>query len=172
MATGADEARFRDPGTYVYGYLDEILVRCPRCGGCATVTALRGPKTSTSESVGLWSAAGFRLLCSACGHAAKRGRSSSWNLSRPQPPTDPAFGLALWLQTPCRGRTLWAFNARHLCDLAAFVAATHRVSGRDAEGGMSSRTMIASLPRWLILAKNRDDVLRGVERLRERLATC
>jgi hypothetical protein len=39
---------------------------------------------------------------------------------------DNCFGLPLWLQTPCIGRTLWAFNARHLAYLKQFLQAELR----------------------------------------------
>lgn len=77
---------------------------------------------------------------------------------------DPTFGLPLWLQTPCCGHTLWAYNGGHLATLRDYVAATHRE--RRTNGKWS---MITRLPQWIKSTKNRDEVLRCTQRLDERL---
>lgn len=79
-------------------------------------------------------------------------------------PRDPLFGCRLWLQTPCKGETLWAYNEAHLLDLHAYVGARLR-----ERVGMS---MAARLPRWMSAAKNRTAVLRGLDRLAKRLDGC
>jgi hypothetical protein len=64
----------------------------------------------------------------------------------------------------CGGRTLWAFNERHLEILEAYVGA--RIRERGEYRGM---TMLAKLPAWLKSAKNRDVILRSICRLRTSL---
>ncbi|MEW9532434.1 hypothetical protein AB0B72_28180, partial [Microbispora sp. NPDC049125] len=39
---------------------------------------------------------------------------------------DPFFGLHLWLQTPCCGNVLWAYNIRHLDLLEGYIGADLR----------------------------------------------
>jgi hypothetical protein len=83
-------------------------------------------------------------------------------------PVDPFFGLPLWLQAGCcGGRTLWAFNRRHLDLLEAYVGA--KLRERCASPGSSS--MLARLPAWVKSAKHRDEVLRTISRLRSSLDT-
>lgn len=76
---------------------------------------------------------------------------------------DNCFGLPLWLQTPCAGTTLWAFNAHHLAYLKEFVQAELR-----ERQGMTGASVASRLPAWLKQAKHRGEALRAVERL-ERL---
>jgi len=77
---------------------------------------------------------------------------------------DPVFGLPLWLQTPCCGHTIWAYNRRHLTQLQAYVAATLR------ERVPSGRwTMFTRLPQWIKSAKNREAVMRSLHRLELKL---
>jgi hypothetical protein len=76
--------------------------------------------------------------------------------------TDPFFGHPLWLQTRCVGETLWAYNEDHVAELAAYVGAQLRERGP----WRPTMSMFARLPRWMKLARNRADVLAGLERLR------
>jgi hypothetical protein len=73
----------------------------------------------------------------------------------------------LWLRVACCGRTLWARSARHLTLLESYVAATLRERLHD---NWPDREYLATLPKWLCLAKNRAAVLRGFAALRSRLA--
>src|SRR5687768_9071979 len=36
-------------------------------------------------------------------------------------PVDPVFGLQLWLQAPCCGHVLWAYNREHLEVIRGYV---------------------------------------------------
>ncbi|HEX4321723.1 MAG TPA: hypothetical protein VHZ52_12505 [Acidobacteriaceae bacterium] len=82
-------------------------------------------------------------------------------------PNDPVFGLPLWLQEPCCGEILWAYNAEHLSRLRQYVAASlrERVTARLA----MAWSMFARLPQWMTSAKNRKAVLSGFDRLERRL---
>jgi len=73
--------------------------------------------------------------------------------------TDQWFGASLWLQTPCCGQVLWAGNASHLTYLRGYVAASLW------EGFIDQASTGSSLPDWMITAKHRDEVLRGLDRL-------
>ena len=78
-----------------------------------------------------------------------------------------SFGAPLWLQRPCRGQTRWALNTEHLTFLEGCIKADLRELG-SASGTLS---MVESLPAWLKHAGNRDDILRGILRLRTNLPT-
>ncbi|MCY1055467.1 hypothetical protein [Nannocystis sp. SCPEA4] len=71
-----------------------------------------------------------------------------------------------WLQTPCCGHVLWATGPEHLGLLEDYVRSTLRERLRLRLG---DRRTIARLPRWLIVARHRDEVLRALARLRRML---
>ena len=148
--------RFADAGVPAHAFLDDVLVACPRCAGCAISRRQPGDR--------FW--APRRLTCTHCGHAADwSGDSVTLD---PRGGNDPHFRLPLWLQVPCCGQTLWAYNAAHLDYLAAFVGATLRGRRRDAHG-WANASLASRLPTWIKLARHRDKVLRGLALLRERL---
>ncbi|HEX8002521.1 MAG TPA: hypothetical protein VF519_07485 [Mycobacteriales bacterium] len=134
--------RFRDTGETLYGLSGEVLVVCPACGGCARVVAARG-------------------VCPACAWTATPSRKGFAYGT----PHDPYLDLPLWLVTGVGGETLWAYNAEHLDLIEAFVSATLRERVADR----THYTLVERLPAWLKAAGNRDAVLAGVARLRERL---
>jgi hypothetical protein len=158
LAGRLDDERFRDPLVRLWEFLDEILVRCPRCGRRASV--LPAPQTAgvsrrpcTRRSVSC-------LTCSYSAHVpgpkGSRGTISLGGCS------DAYFGLPLWLTTECRGHVLWAYNTEHLDLLEAFVSARLRERG-PIPGTMS---MVERLPAWIKDAKHRDDVVSAIHRLR------
>ncbi|GGK53723.1 hypothetical protein Ppa06_13990 [Planomonospora parontospora subsp. parontospora] len=153
--------RFRDPLVRVDRFADDVLVRCPACDGCAVVLGnLGGPEHAPKTGSG---ALGVRrrLRCGACGSS----KDEFTSVSLTGGPVDPFFRLPLWLQADCRGHVLWAYNVRHLDLLESYVAARLR-ERRAVPGSMS---MLARLPKWLKSAKNRDEVLRAVNRMRASL---
>jgi hypothetical protein len=140
------QERFRDGGSSLYLYAEpEVLVVCPRCSERAVVRRVgTGPAR--------------RLSCAHCGLARDNdGTTSTWG-----EPVDPWFGAPLWLRAYLRGHALWAYNTAHLAELRAFVAAGQRE--RVPSGG-TPMSMLEKLPSWMTSAKNRDDVLRVLDRL-------
>jgi hypothetical protein len=156
--------RFQDPLVWVERFADEVLVRCPECGGCAVVLShLGAPEYQTNRSDGRL-VARRRLRCLACG-MFKDGFPSERVFGGP---VDPYFRFPVWLQADCCGKLLWAYNAEHLDLLESYVAA--RLRERRASPG--SMSMVARLPAWLKSAKNRDEVLRAIRRMRLSLPTA
>jgi hypothetical protein len=152
--------RHLDRGRPLELYTDLIYVVCPKCDS----QAVSVPRPGLPE-LRYYSETRFRprrLSCGACGTtrewtAAQKG--SALVGVRLGGPDDPFFGLPLWLQTPCRGEILWAYNERHLDALEAHVAATLR----EHVGPMG---MLGRLPAWIKAAGNREDVLKAIGRLR------
>jgi hypothetical protein len=62
---------------------------------------------------------------------------------------------------------LFAYNADHLAWIKGFVAAGLRE--RRVGNGMSNRSIASRLPAWSKAAKNREEVVRALTRLRRRL---
>src|SRR5438874_5956664 len=78
-------------------------------------------------------------------------------------PNDPFFDRPLWLQTPCCGHILWAYNSRHLDTLRSYVAADLRERTGPTMG------MLDRLPAWIKKANHRTEVLRAIDRLHDQL---
>jgi hypothetical protein len=148
--------RFHDAGTTIYAFGDVFLVRCPRCQRRASV--VRAAPVESHAIVGP-----RRCACTHCGYIQDRTVGSAVIGG----PCDWFFGLPLWLQTPCCGHTLWAYNEDHLAFLECFVAATVR---ERMPGPIGNRSLASRLPRWMQASTNRAEVLRGLERLRALLA--
>lgn len=149
--------RFLDTQDSLYSFGKELLVECPHCKKCANVKfdiSARPPIRT--------------YVCAHCGHSDRRTVNSlpaytyakDWNKR-----------LGLWLQTPCSGHVLWALNERHLEFLELYVAAELRERRQRQEHGWSNQSLASRLPRWLTSAKNRDEALRGLQRLKDRLLT-
>ena len=154
--------RTQDTRANIYSFTDETLLVCPRCAGCALSRQLDPAAPS-----------GFfaprRLVCAQCGHLAEWHQSSirrGWENAR-----DDFFELPLWLQIPCCGEVLWAYNARHLEFLETYVQASLRERVRSPDRGWSNQSLASRLPAWIKSAKNREEVLQGIARLRERLGS-
>lgn len=131
--------------------------RCPNCG----VKGLE--KTVRFDHLPARTSGTAPCTCANCGASSEV--PVQYEPDRSASPVDYAFGLPLWLQAPCAGHTLWAYNEEHLDVLASYLAARLRERMRNANG-----SMLARLPRWLTSAKHRDEVAKGVRRLQTRLA--
>jgi hypothetical protein len=143
---------------YIYRFSDLFLVRCPRCDKQAKVI-LRDLNTSGEEiAKGGWGALIFaarRVVCVHCGYTAEwHHRMVSYVEGE-----DWYFHLPLWLQTPCCGEVLWAFNPAHLDFIEEFV----RAEIRDSRG---NETLASRLPGWMKSGGIREEVLRCVQKLR------
>lgn len=85
-------------------------------------------------------------------------------LTRTQPEDrccDPHFGLPLRLAMATRHGTVWAYNLAHLEELTAYVSAKLRV-----RQGAANRSMFSRLPKWMKLAKHRDEIASALRKIR------
>jgi hypothetical protein len=161
--------RFEQEDATIHAFGEEFLVVCPRCSGRALVRD-RGYDAEPPRIV---------LTCGGCGlsryyEAALRGTIYAHSVHYYGDgqrgigaAVDWYFHLPLWLQTACCGETLWAYNLRHLDFLEDFVRATHR-HAPPTEHGWSNRSLRSRLPRWMQEAGNREAVLAGIEKLRDK----
>ncbi|QHT71216.1 hypothetical protein GXP67_33480 [Rhodocytophaga rosea] len=78
-------------------------------------------------------------------------------------PTDPVFGLRLWLQADFGDYVLWAYNKEHLQYLKEYIAARLR-----EKNGISRRTLALKLPQFIKSAKNRDALLKLIAKLEQK----
>lgn len=156
-------SRFQDDGRTVYDFGAEFLVHCPQCSQRARVAPLREAQPQTDATQGLF--APRRCVCPACGFVRVHDEMG-FGISADA--KDWYFGLPLWLQTPCCGHTLWAYNADHLAYLKAFVCATLRERAPH-DHPYRNRTLASRLPLWMKRQKHRAEVLNGLARLQRLL---
>ena len=159
------QERHRADRTALDEFASEVLVVCPACEHSATVRLV-----PLEESVGtgaLRAQLEGRLACTHCGHSARKAAFVRWING----PADAVFDRPVWLQTPCCGETLWAYNERHLAALESYVRAELRERRRDPATGWRNGAWVSRIPRWLSAAGNRDQVLRCIARLREERLT-
>jgi hypothetical protein len=129
--------------------------RCPHCG----FKWLEGKYThnSFSQKARRWTG----ITCSSCQRTTKV--EIVWRVDRMRRPVDPAFGLPLWLQSPCCGEILWGYNSSHLRSLRDYIAAGLRERTNGLHWSMFQR-----LPKWMSAHKNRDAVLACLDRLEKK----
>ncbi|MES3035245.1 MAG: TFIIB-type zinc ribbon-containing protein [Gemmatimonadota bacterium] len=163
--------RFTESRATAEDFGHEFLVSCPRCASRALVRD-RGPDAFERRIV---------LSCATCGHADVFQRTQPGVRTCADPtwfetgavgigaPVDWYFHLPLWLQAPCCGEVLWAWNAAHLDFLERYVRAQLRERVPSDEHGWSNRSLVSRMPRWISAAKNRSAVLATIARLRERV---
>lgn len=152
--------RFNETRQKLHHFSYLFLVRCPRCDKCAEVVlkdndpASQEGKPTSGDS---YLFAPRRLVCNHCGYVAEwQGNKVVSNDSN-----DWYFRQPLWLQISCCGELLWALNEDHLDFLEEYIGASLRESYRG--------TMASRLPDWMKSAKNREDVLKCIGKLRATL---
>ncbi|MEA5260237.1 hypothetical protein VB264_20735 [Arcicella aquatica] len=73
---------------------------------------------------------------------------------------DPVFNLPLWFQCEIRGNLFWAYNREHLLEIKNYVASKLR-----ERQNMTHTTMVERLPNFIKDAKNRDTILKAIDKL-------
>lgn len=154
--------RFSDKRAQIYDFGDQFLVVCPRCDNKAEVLI----KVETQQNKSGLFFSPTRLSCFNCGYTKEWADNSL--VIRPN--RDWYFELPLWLSIPCCGQVLWAYNAQHLDFLEDFVKARLRERSKDDEYGWSNKSIASRLPKWIQSAKNRDEILKCIARLRDKLS--
>ncbi|SFK38085.1 hypothetical protein SAMN04487938_0545 [Lysobacter sp. cf310] len=151
-------------------WLGRILLRGRRpCGYCGhqwlQVCEQRDFERGSSTVPDLRLTAGFGSIartCPICAHSSMV-EVSAHRLHNADG-HDPHFGLPLRLIEATRAGPLWVYNRTHLEELRGYVGAQQR-----ERRGLYGRSMISRLPTWIKLARNRQYVLRMLDRLETRL---
>jgi hypothetical protein len=159
--------RFFDTRQSRYSFADEAVVVCPRCRERALVHPVADDASLPNDPHFNFRSRG--LTCARCG-LTRRGNPSMHYFSLTHP-IDAYFGTPLWLVTPVRGEMLWAYNARHLDFIEEFVRATlreRRAPGAAAWVGYANKSLASRMPLWMKRGANREAILAGCARLRER----
>jgi hypothetical protein len=134
-----------------------ILVECPACGGRAEATLITDNVRSAR-----------RLTCNSCWLVKTVPPKPLATSNRtPRAYVNIVEGLALWLKADTRHGDLYAFNFEHLEYIETYVRATIR--SINFRGLLScNRTIPSRLPLWVKQAKNREEVLKIIDRMRRR----
>jgi endogenous inhibitor of DNA gyrase (YacG/DUF329 family) len=74
--------------------------------------------------------------------------------------TDPVFHLPLWFQAEVKGELFWAFNREHLLEIRSYV--NSRLRERQTT---THTTMVERLPTFIKQAKNREAILKAIDKL-------
>ena len=173
---------FTDNGQTLEDFAETIYIRCPVCQKCAHIKRIPSDEREIVADISrrytswrnweniktvLHFKRGFSPRKVSCLHCSYT-RTWKGNVRGSSGPHDWYFGLPLWLQTPCCGNILWAFNGEHLSFLESYVTATQRIKF-NAEGQRRNGTMASKLPSWMKSAKNRNEVVKGIMRLKRML---
>lgn len=164
MNFAENNERFLDEGTRIYEFYDEFLVVCPKCERMAKVLIDEAEFEKLSKrKIDKFRNQYFaprRLICLSClhrdfwkGNQVAVGGNVDWY-----------FRFPLWLQISCCGETLWAYNLKHLEMLEGYVGAKLR---ERTNKGRSS--FLSKLPKWIKSAKNREEILKAIGKLKEKL---
>ncbi|TGE21011.1 hypothetical protein [Hymenobacter metallicola] len=137
-------------------YRVSIKRNCDTCGKeVATVIPRSRQKVDT-----------LAVVCPHCGVTRTyqpRNEAHRLTYQASGPGVDPIFNLPLWLQADVKGQVLWAYNRSHLNDIKRYVASHLRE--RNIAG---HNTMVERLPQFIKAAKNREAVLKAIEKLERR----
>lgn len=135
-------------------FIDRLLVDCPACGGKAVVTPTAPPAPGMSADT-----AARRLVCHDCAYTRDQEQTPMGRFTRP------SMGQTLRLRAVTRHGELVAWNEDHLDYLEHYLAGRLR-SETHEDGGIRNRSIISRLPAWVKSAKNRDEVLKAIAKLR------
>lgn len=147
-----DKSRFNDQNKRLTEFQTEVVVSCPSCGKKAVAQAEYEAKKA-------------RLICSVCGYVKEAstetrilGILGNWQIAAHH-----YFEAELWLQASFKNDQFWAYNYEHLEYLASYIGATLREHSER-----SHYTLLEKLPRFYHEAKNREPLLKVIDRLRRK----
>lgn len=74
---------------------------------------------------------------------------------------DPYWGFPLWFQTEVKGHLFWGYNREHLVEIETYIKADLR----EVTVPYRSHKMVSRLPSFIKDAKNREAILKAIERM-------
>lgn len=137
-------------------YHVEFSCHCANC-----VSEIKVDIPSVNEKVET-----IALKCPGCGQTEDykpRNIKLEWVYEPNGRPADKYFNLPLWLTENVKGEVLWAINYKHLDYLKQYIQADLR-----ERNGRLGWTMVEKLPEWMKSAKNRESVIKAIEKLEKK----
>ena len=141
--------------------MDEILVVCPRCEGCARIAPIGSHRVSQF--------APRRLICEKCGSVKNWSNNSLSYFWWQAPPVEPYFQLPLWLSLSCCSKSLWFLNPHHMELVEGYVRAELREKLKHPEKGWFNNSLYNRLPKFIKEAKHREEILKAIEKLKHKV---
>ena len=135
------------------GYVQGFINRS--CGFCGNRVIHSTKPTKTCSKT-------LKATCNTC--TKEREYETTWYRYRVNKPNDPYFGYNLWLQTTVKSNILWLYNLQHLNYLRTYVEAKLR-----EDDSRHKYSMITNLPQWIKSSKNRDIILKKLDKLENKL---
>jgi hypothetical protein len=163
-------SRHVDDGRSIFSFSSDVWVRCPKCADLAHVRW----RQEEGARFGWIEGREARFGCLGCGLTEKTENYGSDYChitdDRIRKGGDPFFGYDLWLTIEFRGHLLWFFNPEHLEYVHQYVAADVRAREPKLRG-KANTTLTSRLPLWVKSAKNREALLKVMEKLHEKAST-
>lgn len=160
--------RFNDEQKIIDDFSSEFLVECPKCDKMSRVA----PSLNEEH---------IRLSCQHCGYIKNWCSIQPGTRIYTQDHTqwgkgiigigdsvDWCFHLPLWLKIPCCNHILWAYNYEHLKFIENFIGAKLRERTNDETYGWRNQSLSSRLPKWMKESKNREQVLKAIEKLKQK----
>lgn len=132
-----------------YGYCQATVYQA--CGFCGSKISFTSEPTEE-----LYKKA--KIKCDTCNK--EKEYELKWYRYKKDKATDPFFGFDLWMQTSIKSNTIWLYNLEHLNYLRDYVGAKLR-----EDDGRHKYSIITNLPQWIKSAKNRDIIVKRLNRL-------
>ena len=126
------------------------------CGNCGKLISKVIPHSKEPVDA-------FALPCPNCGEVRTykpRNEVYQQPYNVPACGQAPIFGLPLWLQGSIKGHLFWAYNRQHLHNIKEYVGAKLRERQTTTH-----TTMVEKLPQFIKEAKNREAILKLIEKL-------
>jgi len=140
--------RFQDEHLTLTNFQQEVLVVCPTCSKKAIAKVDFDTKLA-------------RLICAACGCNKETSiaiRNGCFTMA-----ANFYFQAELWLKMSFKNELFWAYNDKHLDYLKRYISATLR-EHKDRTGF----TLLEKLPKFYHEAKNREGMLKIIEKLKNK----
>ena len=154
-------------------FIDRVDVICPKCHKKALVIGVSANASREEQEEQV------RFACHSCGYSLKlantpktlfyrtsRGKSVYGRVLHLNAPIDPFFGFNVWYQIDCAHGLLWAYNAAHLSVIESYIKDKLRTRSNIFH---MNRSIASRLPRWIGIAKNRDYLLKLIERAKNKV---
>lgn len=147
-----DSSRFQDQNLRLENFNQNVSVHCPSCQRKAWATVDDAHVKA-------------KLVCSFCGFF-KTTSTSIWLLGKRvqmQVSAHVYFHAKLWYFASFRGDVFWALNDAHLNYLEKYIAAKQRQSNERTHF-----TLLERLPKFYHDAKNRESLLKLIQKLKKK----
>ncbi|MGF1552817.1 MAG: hypothetical protein ACFBWO_09980 [Paracoccaceae bacterium] len=169
---------------HISHFFAPAYVVCPRCGERAKVWRRDAAMLEGKPVPRPIGEARLSLACPRCTHRASRDLRewANWNFQfnpesggytlLPIPRrtgADPFFRCPYWAQAMVRRETLWLVNRSHAAALRRHVRTPDRVCPPPTYPDRGYKDWRQRLPGWIATRKNRDLVLKAIDRAERRL---